>query len=479
MKQNSLYQQILNDRTKRSHLISEAVREHRSTIIEVTLNIPGPIKSSRTYKAVHLQAVSQVMRLTDAHLVYLENQHAGPFALLRTDRSAATVKQRSIDFERSTEIGRLYDIDVFNAKGEKLSRDSGLRSCLICRKPAVICAREQHHSLSELTDHIQILITRSTHIEEIRICEQFLSSLTAKNLPSAIYAVPTFERGLPGIIGRVAQAALIAEVLITPKPGLVDRISNGAHQDMDLQTFVRSTSALGDTFAALTKAAMDFSQEKPIKELFPLLKRIGIEGEKKMFSATSGINTHKGLLFSIGLICGATGYRHTHVTDLELSGIIRQMCTGLVSRELDTDQDKVATYGQTLYEREGITGARGEAEAGFPAVFQAAEHLKDRMTLKGSPFSNNLNASALQVLMENMVNFEDTNIAGRCGLDMLRYAQDRAMSYLREGGVASDWKMEILRDMDRDFSKMNISPGGSADTLAGALFIYDLDRLNL
>ena len=45
-------------------------------------------------------------------------------------------------------------------------------------------------------------------------------------------------------IAYSVEKALIAEVELSPKPGLVDAHSTGAHHDMDLSLFLRSAKSL-------------------------------------------------------------------------------------------------------------------------------------------------------------------------------------------------------------------------------------------
>lgn len=198
-----------------------------------------------------------------------------------------------------------------------------------------------------------------------------------------------------------------------------------------------------------------------------------------MFDATNGVNTHKGLLFSIGLICGAAGYQRTHQSGKSLSKILSQMCSGLVSREMGRGIIGEDSYGKLLYQSHRITGARGEAQAGFPSIFRAARRLEELLDTAARGLSGDLGLSALQVLLENMADFEDTNLAGRGGLEMLEYVKLQASRYLASGGVFEDEHLAGLRRMDEDLTRRHLSPGGSADTLAGALFIRDLEALNL
>ena len=55
-------------------------------------------------------------------------------------------------------------------------------------------------------------------------------------------------------IGRAAIRALHTELLLYPKPGLVSAVDNGAHDDMDAGTFLRSIFALRHYFKAIASA---------------------------------------------------------------------------------------------------------------------------------------------------------------------------------------------------------------------------------
>ncbi|MFW5631079.1 MAG: triphosphoribosyl-dephospho-CoA synthase, partial [Acetivibrio ethanolgignens] len=55
-------------------------------------------------------------------------------------------------------------------------------------------------------------------------------------------------------LGQMAWEALIEEVYTTPKPGLVDTYSNGAHKDMDVALFERSASVFRPYFVRMAEA---------------------------------------------------------------------------------------------------------------------------------------------------------------------------------------------------------------------------------
>ena len=116
-------------------------------------------------------------------------------------------------------------------------------------------------------------------------------------------AVPKQEQTAEYIaesIGIKAYYALLEEVYTTPKPGLVDLYSCGAHTDMDVQTFERSAEALRPWFIRM--AAQGYLLTCTREELFTQIRQTGIMAEKAMFQATDGVNTHKGTGLGLALV---------------------------------------------------------------------------------------------------------------------------------------------------------------------------------
>ena len=107
-------------------------------------------------------------------------------------------------------------------------------------------------------------------------------------------------------IARLACQALLYEVATTPKPGLVDRANSGSHRDMDFFTFQASAAALWPYFARCAEIGMD-THSLPPEETFSRLRTPGKLAEGDMLRATAGVNTHKGAIFSMGILCGALG----------------------------------------------------------------------------------------------------------------------------------------------------------------------------
>ena len=104
----------------------------------------------------------------------------------------------------------------------------------------------------------------------------------------------------PEFLAKVATDALLQEVNLAPKPGLVDPISVGAHKDMTKETFYQSIVALRPYLLAYAEAGSRHNGT-PL-DLFNELRALGKQAENAMMTATNNINTHKGANFSFALV---------------------------------------------------------------------------------------------------------------------------------------------------------------------------------
>lgn len=100
-------------------------------------------------------------------------------------------------------------------------------------------------------------------------------------------------------LAAAAVAALHDELKAYPKPGLVSPVDSGAHADMDFALMSRSADTLLQPLTLLAAAGREGRSFE--EALMPL----GIEAERRMLAATGGVNTHRGAIFSMGLIVAA------------------------------------------------------------------------------------------------------------------------------------------------------------------------------
>lgn len=273
-------------------------------------------------------------------------------------------------------------------------------------------------------------------------------------------------------IAEMAIKSILYEVTTSPKPGLVDRVNNGAHKDMDFYTFMASSAALSHGFYELAKTTSKF-EGTPI-ELLDFIRPIGIEMELKMYAATSGVNTHKGIIFSLGL-CVAAAVKVSAYENLSASNVIAYVkkMTKDISMELKTAESTENTNGEKTFKTYGMKGIRGEAESGYPTVMNYGLDV-----LKNSYYNLDCkNDSFIQVLFSLMTTCEDSNIVSRHNPETLKKVQDIAKKFLNSGGMYQENAHEILKELDQKFMKSHVSPGGSADLLAVTIFFGLIENI--
>ncbi len=228
----------------------------------------------------------------------------------------------------------------------------------------------------------------------------------------------------------LAMEALHREVLLTPKPGLVDRRNSGAHRDMTLETFMASGAAIRPWFPLFFETGVR-TASGPLAEVLPELRADGLACETGMFAATRGVNTHKGAIFSFGLLITAAGRRFALGDALRPEAIcsdVASMTVDLVDRELK-HSNPARTAGERLFRRHGLTGARGEAASGFKTVRVHALPVFVSTWLRTGDERLALSAALLALLAHN----RDTNLVARGGMDGLAYVQACARKVIERG----------------------------------------------
>lgn len=267
---------------------------------------------------------------------------------------------------------------------------------------------------------------------------------------------------LPYIIARLATQALQAELDTTPKPGLVDKDNNGAHRDMDYALMQRSIDTLHPYFVKL--ALLGCADALPTHAS---IRDIGIEAERAMLSATNGVNTHKGALFSMGLAVVAAA--HEKNTD-SLQTTIKALAASFPdTNSTHGSKAKLLSKGTTA-----IKGALDNAREGYEMLF--AEWLPFYIERRKEHDAHTLHKTLLRI----MCDLDDTNVIYRTDLATAEEVKQEARALLdsfSKAHTAEDKEKRIaaellaLKDMDKRYTARNISPGGAADMLSLTIFI--------
>lgn len=385
-------------------------------LVSLSLNIAGDVKRTAKTRLLFDRGLDLFDRLGfDGIARRVFDRNTGTEALLLLRADAGEVKAACERIEDAFPAARLYDFDVLNKDGVKLSR-SVPRRCLICGGPAADCARSRAHGLDAIK----------------AATEALLSEFCADTL------------------AYTAHFALERELRTTPKPGLVDLNNNGAHTDMDVPLFLKSAASLVPYFkAALLLGLKDAGMEP--------LKAAGLDAEHAMFAATNGVNTHKGMIYSMGLLLYGMGKA------LSFGGDAVEHAAALARSDaeerLSHAKSERDTNGAKVYSEHGARGAVGEAADGFFHALYCADRLEAHKA------SGNPGALAL---LDVMMILNDTNLLHRGGAEGLRFVQERAkaIAFLPESE-----RVAAMTALDGEMIERNLSPGGAADVLALAYLL--------
>ncbi|HEY6848454.1 MAG TPA: triphosphoribosyl-dephospho-CoA synthase [Terracidiphilus sp.] len=266
-----------------------------------------------------------------------------------------------------------------------------------------------------------------------------------------------------GQLAELARQALVAEVELTPKPGLVDRRGAGAHSDLSLDLMRQSAAAIAPYFEAMGDSAQSMPFDRGLRTE---VAAIGRAAESAMLQATNGSNAHKGAIWILGLLVTAA----SRGIDLNPAAIAQDAT--FLARLPDRAQPQLLSHGEMVRARYGATGARGEAFAGFPHVLHAGLPTLRAERNRARTETN----SRLWALLNIMARLEDTCVLYRGGAEGLAIVQKGASDALLAGGPGSvAGELAMLR-LDQELLIRNISPGGAADLLAATLFLDALEQ---
>lgn len=255
-------------------------------------------------------------------------------------------------------------------------------------------------------------------------------------------------------VAEIAVQSLLDEVNLTPKPGLVDQLDSGAHDDMSLDQMRASANSLEETFLDIATISYD---RKPSQDLREEIAAIGRNGEKRMYEVTNGVNTHKGAIWAIGLLVSAFS---TGAGKLNIDEILNT--AGKIARFPDRYNPNTSiTNGNRVKKKFRVDGAKEQAEQGFPHIRQYSIPALIHAKLIGMPEEDARKYSLLSLI----AHLDDTCILHRGGMEALVYAKNEAKKILKTETLTE------MRVLNQAFIERNISPGGSADLLAATLFL--------
>lgn len=442
-------EEVLDAREARAATRQRLIDQWKTPLVCFTLNIPGPHKvfplAIETFEEGKQRILTLLKRRFGGGIFCYENRNKTGFeAFFGVDGDACEIKRMLLALEEGHPLGRLFDIDVYDALGTQLHRidfGSEERKCLLCEQTVWACSRSRRHSADGL----------------FRRVVQMMSGY--------------FEERFAEDTAQKAVRALMTEVCITPKPGLVDRADNGAHSDMDLFTFVNSGCSLFPFFRAVTLFSLRRTGDA--EGLLEAIRFHGILAEDAMLLATGGVNTHKGAIFSLGLLCAAAGLLYKSSGSI-CAETLFELCAKAAGKAVDElgerkGKEGTTTHGEAAFAAYRLPGIRGEVASGFASVQTHALPVFQKLRSCG----HSVEEAGVVAMLHLIAYVDDTNIVSRSSLTMLREIQRGVRLMLREGKSASEL-IKYARHLNHLFIERHISPGGCADLLAVTIFVDSL-----
>lgn len=277
-------------------------------------------------------------------------------------------------------------------------------------------------------------------------------------------------------LARLALRGLHQELVLYPKPGLVSPVDNGSHADMDAATFMRSLFSLRHYFFHIAEAGL---QAAPFRQL----QRLAIDAEARMLRATGGVNTHRGAIFALGMLCAAMAYCRGRGIALNEAAIRAALLiqwgdalAGHTCVEAGGSEQAgaAASHGQRVAAAHAVGGAREEGALGFPSVFEVALP-RLRATLAQGRGWHEAKIDALFALMGHL---SDTNVYHRGGARGAAFVRRRSIAFLAAGGTAHPAWRDAALACHHAFVERRLSPGGAADMLAAACLLHQVCTLD-
>lgn len=418
---------ILKARELRAKMIEEwTINNKNSSILVLKLNVVGDVKNIKRMQFILAFFHHQLIKIFSHHISQYQFVASldGDYYIYAINEKGRLIKERTIVLEDHNMLGRLVDLDVYDHGAiSRTDLSCDLRTCLICEEYAHICARSKRHTKKEIFDKMN------------QIIDEFLINHLSTETIKAIYQ----------------------ELDLYPKFGLVSSHDSGCHTDMNYETFIKSVFALKPFIKEYIQVGLD-DEYNPLK-----LQEIGTRAEEKMFEATGGTNTHKGLVFLLGVFLNAmvnTVLANEGKTYLQEQ--IKKITNDIVGDYYEHVEEKpVKTHGDNIYLNYGLKGIRGEALKGLPLIFDI------------SSFEEIYGVCRLhEYLIRLMAELDDTTILHKTNYQTLIEVQKDMKSIVRSGGYCLN--NETMVRLSDEYKARNISPGGSADLLIIKLIYEDM-----
>ena len=415
---------ILFGREERARMIHLWVSEHSGAVLSIHANIPGDNKNlNEAFLLVRFfeSEIKKNYPLMDCER-YINDD--GPYTLCRIpDVPGDDLKKHMIALEDAHSLGRFVDLDVYDSQNHFSRTMYGIapRTCYLCGNVAYHCIRSKKHETHDL----------------IHFLTQEIKTYLADDMMT------------------IAHHALLKELDLEDKFGLVTPTSKGSHDDMDYLLMLRAQKIILPYFRRFFLLGYEADM---LYSLFDDARKIGIDAEKAMLEETQGINCYKGLIFVLGWLMVSTGYVLKHNQTLEhIFTNIHQMTHHL----LDDFNQPPKTFGEQAYHAHHIMGARGEAYLGFPSIHHAL-HILDH---------HDINDQTLRLVLKTLILATDDTVMLKRSGSLEQYQRIKKMIQ-----DLDPMDIDQVKSLTTWMIEKRLSFGGAADLLIGTLALFDIKQ---
>jgi holo-ACP synthase / triphosphoribosyl-dephospho-CoA synthase len=397
------------------------------TVLSIKANIPGPSKNiMEAYLLVHL-FTNELLKVYQPKSKTFIKSADGPYTILSlSEKDFLSVKKQVILIEENHPLGRFIDLDVYSKNEQaSLTRENlnlPPRKCFLCDEYAIICARNHTHDVGDLV----------------------------------IYLKETTANYLCASIQNHVDLAMMRELTLEEKFGLVTKTSTGSHQDMNYDLMIKAKTVIIPFFVEMFKLGLEITK---LDQLFIKGRQIGLQAEQAMLKDTKQVNCYKGLIFSLGIILMALAFTIKNKQDFANLFDNIQIMTKNLDQEFDQDID---SYGLQAYQLYGIKGARGEAMSGYKSV----QYVLNKAS-KEAFSDTHLRA----ILKDLIVRTEDTVLLKRAKT-FQNYQRIKA-----EVNVLDVANLKAVKAFTKKAIENELSFGGAADLLVVTIFLHQVKHL--
>lgn len=442
-------EKFLQDKEDRYYYQKKLVQKYKQTLLTIRTNYPGENKRDILADKIADIMADEIESIFFDKIIFKDKIESleGKIYLYILNEDARKIKLETMEIEENHILGRCLDIDVYDNNYNALSRKDfnlGKRQCMLCDKLAFVCAREKNHSQEEIKSYI---LKKYIEYKEYEIKrEQISSDLLKLSLKGMIYEVGSY-----------------------PSFGLVSPLTNGSHNDMNFFTFLDSSFIISEGFKKMAKIGYSYLN---YDKIFKKIREIGKETEKNMFKATGNVNTHKGMIFLLGISIAATAKAKYENKDFNGIKKILEIMTFDILDDFENIKNltRPLTHGEKLFLEHGFTGIRGEIKNGLDIIFNGSLQVYSNMIERGFDF----NKTAVQTLIYLMSKVMDSTIVYRHNFEMLEKVKMEMNNIYLAGGIEMKESENIFNEIEKRYISQRISPGGSADLLAITIFFYNL-----